>query len=65
MSDKPKKDEKAAAPEKGGEGAAAAKKGGIGALLTKLPVMLGGVMVIEAGAFIVYRPPRWWLICES
>jgi hypothetical protein len=24
-----------------------------------------GVMVIEAGAVIVYRPPRWWLICGS
>jgi len=23
-----------------------------------------GVMVIGAGAFIGYRPPRWWLICE-
>lgn len=53
MSDKPK--------EKKAEGAAAEgdahgkKKGGIAALLTKLPVLLGGVMVIEAavlfGAF--------------
>lgn len=32
--------------EEGGE--KPAKKGGIGALLTKLPVILGGVMVIEA-----------------
>lgn len=32
--------------EEGGE--KAAKKGGIGALLTKLPVILGGVMIIEA-----------------
>jgi hypothetical protein len=21
--------------------------------------------VIDAGAFIVYRPLQWWLICES
>ena len=35
----------AAAPEKG---AAPAKKGGIGALLGKTPVMLGGVMILEA-----------------
>jgi flagellar basal body-associated protein FliL len=32
--------------EEGGE--KPAKKGGIGALLTKLPVLLGGVMIIEA-----------------
>jgi flagellar basal body-associated protein FliL len=42
----------ASAPKEGGakEGgsAPAAKKGGIGALMTKLPVMLGGVMVVEA-----------------
>jgi flagellar basal body-associated protein FliL len=48
MSDKPKKE---AAAEEGGE----KKKGGIMALLTKLPVLLGGVMIIEAavlfGAF--------------
>lgn len=58
MSDKPKKEEKK--PEAGaghGDGAAAsaAKKGGVAALLTKLPVLLGGVMAIEAvvlfGAF--------------
>lgn len=24
-----------------------------------------GVTVIEARAFTAYRPPRWWLICES
>lgn len=48
MSDKPKKEE---AKKEGAEehGDSAAKKGGIGALLTKLPVLLGGVMVIEAG----------------
>lgn len=52
MSDKPKKEEakkEAAAPAVEGHGDAAAKKGGISALLTKLPVLLGGVMVIEAG----------------
>jgi flagellar basal body-associated protein FliL len=32
----------------GGAAAPAAKKGGIGALLTKTPVMLGGVMILEA-----------------
>lgn len=44
MSDKPKKDEKKADDAHGG----AKKKGAIGALLTKLPVLLGGVMVVEA-----------------
>src|SRR5688572_2545000 len=39
----------AAAPDKGAAGAASpAKKGGIGAMLTKTPVMLGGIMIIEA-----------------
>jgi flagellar basal body-associated protein FliL len=51
MSDKPK-DKKADAPA---ESPAETKKGGIGAMLTKLPVLLGGAMVIEAavlfGAF--------------
>ena len=46
MSDKPK-EKKADAPAADGHGAEK-KKGGIGALLTKLPVLLGGVMVIEA-----------------
>lgn len=52
MSDKPKKDEKKADD---GHGEGEKKKGGIAALLTKLPVLLGGVMVVEAavlfGAF--------------
>lgn len=53
MSDKPKKEEKKA---EGGDGHGEAKKGGgIMGLLTKLPVLLGGVMVVEAvilfGAF--------------
>ena len=55
MSDKPKDKKAEAAPAAAAEGEHAAKKGGIGALLTKLPVLLGGVMVIEAavlfGAF--------------
>jgi flagellar basal body-associated protein FliL len=42
MSDKPKKDEKPA------EGDGAKKKAGIMAMLTKLPVLVGGVMLIEA-----------------
>jgi flagellar basal body-associated protein FliL len=48
MSDKPDKKPDAAAAKDGGkkEGAAAEKKGG--GLLTKLPVLLGGVMIIEA-----------------
>lgn len=54
MSDKPKEKKADAAPAAEGD-AHGAKKGGIGALLTKLPVLLGGVMVIEAavlfGAF--------------
>jgi flagellar basal body-associated protein FliL len=51
MAEKPDKKEPAAAPaaDKGADkGAAAAKGGGIAALLTKLPVILGGVMLIEA-----------------
>lgn len=43
MSDKPKKEE-----PKGDDHGEKKKKGGIKALLTKLPVLLGGVMVIEA-----------------
>jgi flagellar basal body-associated protein FliL len=48
MSDKPEKKSDAAAAKDGAkkEGGAADKKGG--GLLTKLPVLLGGVMVIEA-----------------
>ena len=48
MSDKPDKKPDAAAAKDGGkkEGAATEKKGG--GLFTKLPVLLGGVMVIEA-----------------
>ena len=48
MSDKPDKKPDAAAAKDGAkkEGAAADKKGG--GLLTKLPVLLGGVMIIEA-----------------
>src|SRR5688572_26957169 len=53
MSDKPKEKKADAAPAEGD--AHGAKKGGVGALLTKLPVLLGVVMVIEAavlfGAF--------------
>lgn len=49
---KPESPAKDAAAKEGGAkdaaGAAGAKKGGMGALLTKLPVMLGGVMIIEA-----------------
>jgi flagellar basal body-associated protein FliL len=44
MSDKPEKKKEEAAPAEGEK----KKKGGIGALLTKLPVLLGGVMIIEA-----------------
>ncbi|HEX8340478.1 MAG TPA: hypothetical protein VF624_06175 [Tepidisphaeraceae bacterium] len=44
MSDKPEKEKKADAPESAG----VKKKAGIAALLTKLPVMLGGVMAVEA-----------------
>jgi flagellar basal body-associated protein FliL len=49
MSDKPDKKPDAAAAKDGAkkEGAAADKKAG-GGLLTKLPVLLGGVMLIEA-----------------
>jgi flagellar basal body-associated protein FliL len=49
MADKAeKKPDAAAKPEAGGEhGAKDAKKGG-GGLLTKLPVLLGGVMILEA-----------------
>jgi flagellar basal body-associated protein FliL len=49
-----KKSEAPAAPaagghgEKGGDKKDAAKKGGAGGLLTKMPVLLGGVMIIEA-----------------
>jgi flagellar basal body-associated protein FliL len=57
MSDKPKEKKAEAAPAADGHGDAK-KKGGIGALLTKLPVLLGGVMVIEAavlfGAFKMF-----------
>jgi flagellar basal body-associated protein FliL len=53
MSDKPKKDEKKA--EEGDGHGEKKKGGGIMGLLTKLPVLLGGVMVVEAvilfGAF--------------
>ncbi|MDB5326677.1 MAG: hypothetical protein JWM57_2246 [Phycisphaerales bacterium] len=46
-----KKEEK---PAEGGEhGGEAKKKGGIGALLTKLPVLLGGAMAIEAVVMLV------------
>jgi flagellar basal body-associated protein FliL len=48
MADKAEKKHDAAPPaEKGKEGAAPEKKAG-GGLLTKLPVLLGGVMIIEA-----------------
>lgn len=47
MSDKPKKEEKKA--EGDGHGDEAKKGGGIMGMLTKLPVLLGGVMIIEAG----------------
>jgi hypothetical protein len=51
MSDKPEKEKKpdAHAPEGGG----ARKKAGLAALLTKLPVMLGGVMVVEAAVLLL------------
>ena len=45
-----KKDEK---PAEGGEHGEAKKKGGIGALLTKLPVLLGGAMAIEAIVMLI------------
>lgn len=49
MSDKPKEKKAEAAPAADAHGGGEAKKkGGIGALLTKLPVLLGGVMIIEA-----------------
>jgi flagellar basal body-associated protein FliL len=58
MSDKPKEKKADAAPAADAHGGEAKKKGGIGALLTKLPVLLGGVMVIEAavlfGAFKMF-----------
>lgn len=58
MSDKPKDAKKADAPTADAGHGEAKKKGGIGALLTKLPVLLGGVMVIEAavlfGAFKMF-----------
>ncbi len=41
-------DKKEAKPAEGADAKDGKKKGGIGALLTKLPVLLGGVMVIEA-----------------
>src|SRR5260370_2516197 len=47
MSDKPEKKEAPAAPAAGDE-KKAAEGGGGGGFLTKLPVLLGGVMVIEA-----------------
>ncbi|HEX8322523.1 MAG TPA: hypothetical protein VF595_01300 [Tepidisphaeraceae bacterium] len=52
MSDKAekKKEEK---PADAGDHGDAKKKGGIGALLTKLPVLLGGAMVIEAVVMLV------------
>lgn len=46
-----KKEEKK--PEGDGHGGEAKKKGGIGALLTKLPVLLGGAMTIEAAVILV------------
>ena len=50
MSDKPEKDKKPDphAPEGGPK-----KKAGIAALLTKMPVMLGGVMVVEAAVLLL------------
>lgn len=45
MSDKPKKEKEAEAPK---EEKAAAKGGGAAGLLTKTPILLGGVMLIEA-----------------
>jgi flagellar basal body-associated protein FliL len=50
MADKEKKpadDKKAAEKAPADKGAAPAKKGGIMGMLTKLPVLLGGVMVVE------------------
>jgi flagellar basal body-associated protein FliL len=37
----------------GGSAAAATSKGGIGALLSKTPVLLGGVMILEAGVLLM------------
>ena len=58
MSDKPKEKKADPAPAADAHGGDAKKKAGIGALLTKLPVLLGGVMVIEAavlfGAFKMF-----------
>ena len=48
MSDKPKEKKAEATPAEG-DAHGAKKGGGMGALLKKLPVLLGGVMVIEAG----------------
>src|SRR4051812_25145084 len=49
MSDKPEKKPDAAAKDAGDKKPAAAeKKAAAGGLLTKLPVLLGGVMLIEA-----------------
>jgi flagellar basal body-associated protein FliL len=47
MADKAEKKGEAAPADKGKDGAGHAKKAG-GGLLTKLPVLLGGVMIIEA-----------------
>jgi len=50
MSDKPKAEKSDHAEPEAGE---AKKKGGIKALLTKLPVLIGGVMVLEAVVLLV------------
>jgi flagellar basal body-associated protein FliL len=52
MSDKPKKEKESEAPPAAAE-KPAAKGGGIGAILTKTPVLLGGVMLIEAVVLFV------------
>jgi flagellar basal body-associated protein FliL len=53
MSDHAEKKEEAK-PAEGGDGHGEAKKnGGIGALLTKLPVLLGGAMTLEAVVMLV------------
>jgi flagellar basal body-associated protein FliL len=50
MADKSEKKSESAppAPAQGAAGAGAAKKAGVGGMLTKMPVMLGGVMILEA-----------------
>lgn len=48
-----KEQKKPEAAEKKDDHAAPAKKGGIGGLLSKTPVLLGGVMVIEAAVLVV------------